>query len=105
LIEVNNLLQFIWIFTLSAPCSSVSTLIYLPNQDLGYIELWFVHFATGGLATWGVKKGIKLCCSYFVVLCVILCDPLWFNDLIFTAKLLKGISKIHKGLFQQPQTF
>jgi hypothetical protein len=33
----------------------------------------------------------------------VLCDPLWFNDLDFTTKDTKVITKSHKGLFQQPQ--
>jgi hypothetical protein len=39
----------------------------------------------------------------FVFLSDELCDPLWFNVLYFTTKVLKGLHKGHKGLFQQPQ--
>jgi hypothetical protein len=38
----------------------------------------------------------------FELLCVVLCDPLWFNDLYFTTKSHQGATKVHKGLFQQP---
>ncbi len=37
----------------------------------------------------------------FVFLSDALCDPLWFNVLDFTTKVLKGLHKGHKGLFQQ----
>jgi hypothetical protein len=38
----------------------------------------------------------------FVFLCVILRDPLWFNDLFFTTKGTKVNTKAHQGLVQQP---
>jgi len=34
----------------------------------------------------GRIKSIFLDCFFFVRLCVALCDPLWFNDLILTTK-------------------
>ena len=41
----------------------------------------------------------------FVFLSDALCGPLWFNVLDFTTKVLKGLHKGHKGLFQQPQMY
>jgi hypothetical protein len=41
----------------------------------------------------------------FELLCVVLCDPLWFNDLCFTTKSHQDLTKVHKGLFQQPQSY
>jgi hypothetical protein len=38
----------------------------------------------------------------FELLCVVLCDPLWFNDLCFTTKSRQDLTKVLKGLFQQP---
>jgi len=39
----------------------------------------------------------------FELLCDVLCDPLWFNDLYLTTKSHQGLTKVHKELFQQPQ--
>lgn len=33
---------------------------------------------------------------------VVLCDPLWLNDLSFTTKVHKGFTKVHKVLFLHP---
>ena len=39
----------------------------------------------------------------FELLCDVLCDPLWFNDLYLTTKSHQGLTKVHKELFQQPR--
>ena len=39
----------------------------------------------------------------FELLCDVLCDPLWFNDLYLTTKSHQGLTKVYKELFQQPR--
>jgi hypothetical protein len=50
-----------------------------------------------------VSKKLLLIVLSFENLCVNLCDPLWFRDLYFTTKDSKGLTKVHQGLFKQPQ--
>jgi hypothetical protein len=48
-----------------------------------------------------LKKWILFTFS-FALLCVLLRDPLWFNELYFTTKYAKALTKDHEGLFNQP---
>ncbi len=44
-------------------------------------------------------KKVHILISPFVLLCDVLCEPLWINLLNFTTKVTKGFTKAHKVLF------
>jgi hypothetical protein len=50
----------------------------------------------------GCLKSAFLMDLTFELLCAILGDPLWFNDLYFTTKSHQGATKVRKGLFRHP---
>jgi len=51
----------------------------------------------------GCLKSVFLMDLTFELLCDVLCDPLWFNDLYLTTKPHQGLTMVHRELFQQPQ--